>query len=243
MISPQTVMRNQSEKPFRFLDLPPEMRNLIYSFVFGEAEEKLAFPIIRQLAPYRAYMTPCWCSRQLDLLLTCKKVYKEAFEYVHGIVHGSIHFSKLPGWGEYICYYCGDYHKETTVEQITRTLGRYGHLMENITHLDVRGENGESLIWEMFGGGDQRLVKGDGCELDLTHMRQIVRDLKGPLRNVHAITVFVGAKDKTAFRKRAASLAYHRFLLGVYPKLRMICMMTDNGTEVIMRRDPALIEA
>lgn len=82
----------------------------------------------------------------MALLLTCKKVYKEAFDYVHVIVHGSTHYSKLPGWSEYICSFCGECHKETTEEQITRTLGRYGHLMEHITHLDVRGKSGEALI-------------------------------------------------------------------------------------------------
>ena len=188
-------------------------------------------------------MTPYWCSVQLALLQTCKKVYNEAVDYVHGVVHGSIHYSKLPGWREYMCDFCGEYHKVTTANQITRTLGRYGHLMQHTTHLDVRGENGEALIWEMFGGGDQRLEKGDGCAQDLALMRQIMRDLKGPLQNVQAITVFVGDVEKTGFRKRAANPAYHRFLLGVFPKLRMISMVTDKGTELIAKREPALAEA
>ena len=120
-MSSHTTMETPNQKHFRFLDLPPEMRNLMYSFVFGEAEENLVFPIIRQPASYRAYMAPCWCSRQRDLLLTCK-VYNEASLYVHGIVDGSIHFSKLPGWGEYVCCYCGDYHKEITAEQCLSVL-------------------------------------------------------------------------------------------------------------------------
>jgi hypothetical protein len=94
----------------------------------------------------------------------------------------------------------------------------------------------------MFGGGDERLEKGDGCAQDLAQMKQIVRDLKGPLQNVQAITVYVGEVDKTGFRKRAANLAYHRFLLGIFPKLTMICMVTDKGTEVIANRNSVLVE-
>ena len=219
------------------------MRNLIYSFVFEEVEEKVMFPLIRKADPYGEEVTPSECRSQLVLLMTCKQIYNETVKYVHGVVHGSIYYDRRPCLGEPVCSFCGECHRQTTVDQVAQTLTNYRHLMEYITHLDLRGDGAEAVVWEMFGGNDERLDAGDLCEMNLARTRHLTRVLKWHLPNVDSLTVFVGKEDWTAFRKRAAGLEYHRVLLGAFPKLKMICMVTDQGTQVIAERDPVLAEA
>lgn len=97
------VVRRKSQPKHRFFNLPSEIRNVIYSLVFVNISEEVIIPITatkRSLSQkLRRLLTPHdkRVSR-LALLMTCRKIHREAFGYVHGVVSARLELHTHRFW-------------------------------------------------------------------------------------------------------------------------------------------------
>ena len=137
--------RSVKRSPFRFLDLLPELRNIIYSFVFGDVEDKVAFPLTRKrktireefkykLTPHRK-RTPA-----LSLLSVNKQIRAEAFKYVHSVCHGEFYSPREEFSWENIRANFGEIVHSRIAKEMYKAMEVFGPCLQHITQLDVRGD-------------------------------------------------------------------------------------------------------
>jgi hypothetical protein len=235
--STQTAMQDKAPSQFRFLDLPPELRNLIYSYTYAETGSSITTPLgtpPEAMDHGERKPTPA-------LALTCKQVYQEAYQYAYR--SASIYWPTSPEGGERYCVSCGRHHRRRAVEQMCEALSRYGSKLSEVTHLNIWGGEAEFFVWETECAGDETFEIPDNCgicEWWEAETTQVARRLRARLENVETITVFVGKEDTTGFRERAAKWALFGELLQAFPKLRVVRMGSAQGVEVVAEKERVL---
>jgi hypothetical protein len=237
MNSTQTAMQDKAPSQFRFLDLPPELRNLIYSFIYAGSWLSITVPL--ETPPEG--MDHGERKPASALVLTRKQIYREAHQYAYW--SASIYWPTSPEGGERYCISCDRHHRRRAVEQMREALSRYGSKLSEVTHLNIWGGEGEWFVWQTGCAGDEMFEMPDDCgicEYWEAETTQVARRLRARLENVETVTVFVGREDTTGFRDRAAKSALFGELLQAFPKLRVVRMGSAPGVGVIAEKDRVL---
>lgn len=143
------VLKSKRNTHTPFLDLPGELRDLIYSFVFAFIENQVVLPItrptficnklrqkvIRRVLTPRGRRVP-----HLALLMTCRQIRAEAFHYVHGTVHAMLVIPNSAVWA------LKRVRSDDLRQEIKKALRYIGGALAFVTHLNLLGAPALALL-------------------------------------------------------------------------------------------------
>ena len=227
----ESVQQNAPEKPFPFLQLPGELRNMVYSFASEQAEADAVMPIIKKPQAKETKQTE---NKSFALLRVSKQVRAEYYHYIHGAVHGTIYWSRHHGYMEARCPWGLAFKRTKTAMQISRTLQDYGHMFQLVRHLDLQGSGAAALVLDLVDYDEEKLDGSNICEERADRKRVFLRDLRLVMQDVESITVYADDSQTALLRKQATGWECRLEMLTVFPKLKRIRMQNGTCVEVLV---------
>ncbi|KXT03563.1 hypothetical protein AC578_9999 [Pseudocercospora eumusae] len=214
--------------PHHFLTLPGEIRNLIYSHVFADIADTSCIRLNARQRVFKHKKT------RVALLLTCRQIRFEAFEFVYGEVHARLKLADQIG---------AHLYPHTSMRRVNRTLASRGDILPFVHQLDTDALSlsllrlyysysvnpfqnlsiSQSAAWEVklrkklgdtYGVLLKRLCKSSQCHANAS----------GSFMNVlHAITSLVGYWPRRFWLFDVLPLrAWRQTIKSVFPKLKEI---------------------
>ena len=137
--------------PVGFLDLPAEVRNLIYSFLFSNIEHDVVLPITRTRKGKRDKLKHLLTrggkrTRHLSILQVSKQLRAEAWNYAASVCHGELYtdWFIFDGMRQVLME---SLVTESYTKQMVRSLKAGSGMMDCTTHLHVCGGTAVSYLW------------------------------------------------------------------------------------------------
>ncbi|KAK5126927.1 hypothetical protein LTR85_008285 [Meristemomyces frigidus] len=132
------VRRRPNINPPLF-SLPGELRNRIYSLVFADIEDEVVLPITRPKRKLREKLKRKLLIPHgkrvphLALLMTCRQIRAEAFQYVHGTVHAELATRNGTEW------LVNCLLSDSLRQEMRKALKAIGGVLPFVTHLNLSG--------------------------------------------------------------------------------------------------------
>ena len=208
--------RQVNLKRSSFLDLPPEIRNLVYFFAFNDPTGDSALPVARPWLSSPDHIAKTLDfgpkrSRHMSLLQTCTQVRAEALGYFHTLCHAEINTIKdkativklvpvlwpamraVCGWRAHRWFqklYCVPY---LCKKDIRSALDIGSGMLRHVKHLDVYDDILLELLYKDHDPRDlrSRTQWAKGSEATHDQVRQLARSLV----SIERITIYRDRKN------------------------------------------------
>jgi len=242
------IVRNAAHHPntnSSLLSLPGELRNHIYSFVFGEIEDEVQLSLTRPKRTFKdrvkRKLTPHGKRiPHLGLLMTCKQIRSEAFKYVHSIVPAELETKNGLSW------VLKQLLSDNLRQELKRTLRYIGDDLLFVTHLRMKGADTLRVLAhkQKFNVETMR-TSSNIIARRSAKLSDTLIEVGGHLPNVKVVTVFDTRFDDLQPYKSDWYLALvlltkaeRRHASAVFPLLRDIRIEgTVVGTRYGLRED------
>lgn len=223
----------QVSKPTQFTDLPPELRNNIYSLVAADVETTTIRHLTGTSDDFRELQPKP--STHLGLLLANRQINQEVSLMLQRAVHAELYWCQ-PETDDDI------EHRQLAIGDIFDALTAHPASFSLMTHLDIHGS--DLILWEMTGDLDAMDDEidegryGPGRKSDWIFDQTLLL-LKSALGNLEVLTVFPDVGQVEHFRRRAATETYTGVLLSMFPKLHTINVGINEGVEAVWKKGQA----
>lgn len=224
------IQERLGKKPFRFLDLPPELRNEVYSHLADDIERNVVRRISWDLSRRRIVRRDK--SKALfALLLTNKQIKQEAFKILYSAIHGEVR------WDHALTFLTRN-RRTVAIKQMNHVLRRFTPKLNMITHLDLHGSNSDVLFQDMKGDlGHANMILENGhlpTVRKLLLAQQTLLRLRDALPNLETVTVLPENRIEAAVvRERLSKDDFTSMVVSMFPKLKAIKMNTSQGVETV----------
>ena len=233
------VCHNKTPTQSPFLNLPGELRNIIYSHVFSSIAENFTISIVRRKESLRKKSSRALNLNRrrtspLSLLMTCKQIHTEAYSYVHGTVPASLVLGKSFKDDMKQIFFGSD------AGNIARGIHMLGNALKCVTHIHL-------------GGMEARMLLPPPNEAELRILRAGGERMKRRKQPVAKLARQNHVKVREAFHRTALHLPNLRIatitdaLFNEMPRLRSdwglaILLLTDGRRLRVAWRFPYLKE-